>query len=315
MAKIRRDQYDINKKLDEKYGHQKKEYYIVETRNNLQKLAVTDPYAAIPLFEDYIQEYPGDYKALAAYISLLITVNKLDEAELIYKEVLHNYLNDDVILRIDREKNYKTKKDLLFHRIRILSYNRKYYEAYILMKKHLNDFSDVLSDRTSYILFYLKYKAGFIPKEEINKTSYIINQTVEYSEEAFLDHARRHVVGNEEYWDEDEEVGVLFYEDFPLERVYEEIKKLIPSDNRLCKGITENQYYFKYDNCGILEKGRADYFCVITFEGTGDCITMYPVKDIGNVPYVDLNYLNKENSKPLTKRLSRVDMFNMKYNM
>ena len=58
---------------------------------------------------------------------------------------------------------------------------------------------------------------------------------------------------------------LLFSSDFPIDKVVEEVKKYIPSNKRLCEGVFEDHYIFKYDMCGRVNQKPEDYFKVICF--------------------------------------------------
>ena len=103
----------------------------------------------------------------------------------------------------------------------------------------------------------------------------------------------------------------MFVSGFEIDRVLEEIKKYIPSDKRIYSGFYQDTYVFKYDFSGKDNNKATDYFKVICFHNTSDIITICPSLYCENLPYVDLNYMEKE--KPKQKTLSQIDKFNQRY--
>lgn len=109
----------------------------------------------------------------------------------------------------------------------------------------------------------------------------------------------------------------LFTPNTDVLKITEEIKKYLLSDKRIYPDFIDDVYIFKYDNCGTVNQKSVNYFKVICFHNTKNIITMCPVNDNLNIPYIDLNYLNQENiqeqSNPKVKRLSQIEKFNQRY--
>ena len=145
-----------------------------------------------------------------------------------------------------------------------------------------------------------------------DENSYLFSQIVKYDETDFLDHIKKHMQGEEDITEKD--CCTIFGQDFPMDKIIQEIKKYIPSDKKLLLGFYDNIYYFKYDSCGRVDNKNVDYFKVVCFNGTDNFITMHPVIINENLPYQDLNYLVNEDNFSKVKRMSQIDKFNKKFN-
>ena len=88
----------------------------------------------------------------------------------------------------------------------------------------------------------------------------------------------------------------------------------MPSDKRLFAGTYDDTYIFKYDNCGRDNNKSVDFFRVVCFHDTNEIITLCPASECECLPYVDLNYLIRDNEIPKVKRLSQTEKFKQRYN-
>ena len=84
---------------------------------------------------------------------------------------------------------------------------------------------------------------------------------------------------------------------------------------RICLGLYDDMYVFKYDSCGKDNYKIVNYFKVICFEGTSQIITMYPASDCEKLPYIDLNYMKTKEDTPKIKVLTQREKFNTRYNL
>lgn len=287
----------------------KKTYYDKWQFEQAVNLSDNNPQEAKLRFENYLENYPKDYSARIYYSFVLSKLGYFNEAEEIINEAefLFNNNNDSRHRQIN-EKAFE--KLIIQSRLRSLSYQENYKELYKYFKNHIEEIKEMDFD-LGRTLFYCKKKLGKLDLNRREGNSYIFRQTVEYKESDFLEHIKKHM---EEY-----NINIpnpndcVFYKEFPLNKVLEEIKKNIPSEKRLFPGDYDNLYIFKYDRCGKIKEKPVNYIKVICFHDTTDIITMYPADDCENLPYTDLNYLNEEITNPKVKRLSQIDKFNQRY--
>lgn len=268
-----------------------------------------DPYRCLELYENYFNSYPDDFRLYAYYISTLISVSQLDKAEEHLNKLEHIYNTHSFYEREPEKRRYLTTH-LCLDRIKLYMYQNRIEE---LLDFYYNNYQVVkfLSDDVK--LYFDKLRGKDIPKRK-SDSPYCIRQVTEYQESDFLDHIKKHLA---DYNMNTKEISKAFFApDFPIEKVITEIKKYIPSDKKVLFGYIENTYVFKYDGCGRDDDKLVDYFKVITFHNTANCITMYPSKNCSNLPCVDLNYLhekNEEEENAKVKKLSQIDKFNRKY--
>lgn len=252
--------------------------------------------------EEYLELYPKDYLVYSHYASVLIMLGLLNEAE----EIL-NY--GEILIKKENTINLGNKKSSLEHgifitKLKLLSYQGKYDELYELLDKN----KDYISDRNlNAITFYSKKKKGILKKDKSNIKTYLFRQIVDYSEEEFFEHLKKH----KKY--SDNSISI-FNESFPLEQALEEIKKYLLTDKRLYIDFFLDLYIFKYDACGKKNNITTNYFKVYCLHDTTDIITMYPALECQNLPYnIDLNYLLLNDCKAKVKRRSQIDKFNERY--
>ena len=163
-------------------------------------------------------------------------------------------------------------------------------------------------DATRFFYKKLSNKLN-ISRDQLN--SYLYRQIYEYRESEFMEHISKHMADYNQNIDNPN--TSIFVPEFPINEIISEIKKHIPSNKRLLPGFIDDAYYFKYDECGRSNNKIVNYFRVVCFHDTQNFITMYPITDCKDLPYIDLNYLKKDD-KPIVKRKSRIELFNQKYN-
>ena len=285
---------------------EKKLYFNKFEFNKIQELSKKDPLLAIELYKDYLIKYPSDYSARTYFASLLIAVGQFNKAE----EVLNNL--EAIIC-----KNPSYAKD---EKVDILKHNLKLSWLKLLLysdrKKELLDYYYQNREEFDYlggeVTFYFRKLAGKTSNCVREFNAYMFRQIIEYREEDFKDHIKKHLA---DFNENDRSISVSYFScDFPVDQIIEEVKKYIPSDKKLCLGFIENTYVFKYDECGRDKNRLVDYFKVITFNNNCDFITMCPSQDCECLPFIDLNYLKEKEDKDVkVKRLSQIDKFNRRY--
>ena len=274
---------------------------------NIKKNYDVDPYFTIEMLEQYFLEYPKDLYAYSMYINLLINVGYFDKALKVFENVWANLQYGK-----DEYKKESIKRSLIFYKIRILMYSKKYQEAYDL----LNDNYELLKEDNYFTLYsiisFCRKKLGKNIKDEYD--DYHLKQICDYSEKRFLEHINKHKMQNDDDIIFNDIKNSKFYSDFPIEKVIYELKKFIPGNKRMYKGFFDYIYYFRYNSCGKNGGIETDYFEVITYGNSNDYITMYPVLGVEKLPINDINYLKEDKTNSLKKRLTQIEKFNRKYN-
>jgi len=282
-------------------------YFDIFEFQQIIKLMDMNPYTSLELYEQYLNKYPNDYSAYLLYCSNLIILGKLEEAEKIYNYFEKKYENDKSLEGTEKSKIIRQNR--VFTKIKLLSYQGKYEELYQFC---VNNINIVREDKMNDALFYAKKMTNRLDPNRRDENSYLFSQIVRYEEKDFLEHIKKHIQKEDEK--AEKECSTIFRQDFPVEKVIQEIKKYIPSDNKLLLGFYDNVYYFKYDGCGRVDNKIVDYIKVVCFNGTKDFITMCPVTGNKTLPYEDLNYLDNEDDFSKVKRMSQIDKFNKKFN-
>jgi len=276
--------------------------------SNAVSIAKNDPIEALARYEEYSKKYPKDYTAYPYYASTLITLGKFKEAEKLLNYSM-NLAYEDTKFCEDAKKIKFFNHSILYVKFRLLIYLGKYDDVLKIYEDNHDETKDM--DLNS-IDFFCRIRAGKTKGERNNFNTYLFKQVVEYREEDFLEHIKKHL---DEYNIDVEEPNLnVFVANFPIYDVINEIKKYIPSKRRICSGFYEDTYVFKYDGCGRDNNKLSDYFKVICFHDTSNFITIIPVFDCQNLPYTDLNYMVKEDINVKVKRKSQIDKFRDRYN-
>lgn len=286
----------------------KNKYYDTWRFRGIVEIMQTAPFEAVQRFEKYIIEFPLDYSIYPYYVSSLITIGQFDKAEEVYNNVVEAMQNNRKWMHYlkkyeSREKVEHLTKNFLLSKIRLLSNQEKYEELNSLLEKH-KDLVEALEINS--VVFLTKCRSGVLEGVTRDKPTYLFRQIVEYGEEDFLDHIRKHL-----YEFCDDEFGAVFCKDFPITEVLIEIKKHMIPENAIYY-IYDNTYYFKYDGCGKNNGESCNYFKVVCFHNTQNIITIFPVNDCYQLPVIDLNYMKIDEKSPVRK-LSRIDKFNKRY--
>ena len=286
----------------------KRKYFNSYEYDRICKLTHTDIIGAKEAFEDYLIRYKEDLSAYSKYANILLSLGELDKAESIldlidYKMYkAQHYKEDD-----EKTKGFRTY--LIHLRAKLYVYQNKIEEALELMHTKKEAFKDT----KSFIYFYLRSLIEDVDKTNRDKNAYMYRQIIEYKEEDFIDHIKKHEA---DFNENDKEISpVYFAPDFPLETAIEEVKKNLKRENAINSGFVSNIYTFKYDACGRESDKIADYFHAVTLRDTKNLISMYPQLVVDTRNYVDLNYLKDKEETPKVKRISQIDKFNRRYNM
>ncbi len=256
-----------------------------------------EPFSTINNLEQYIDMYPEDVVAYIYYSQVLIDINDFELAEKVLKYIDDNYPNEN-------------DARILFNKFRILCLKEQYEEAKLFYDQYKYELFAIDPKVDLFEVVY-KTKTENNLKREDMPNRYLYNQLIEYKEEDFLDHIKKHLADYN--MDLEYPNPVIFSPDFPLEVVLKEIKNIIPNDIGTNFSFYNNFYVFKYDNAGRINNKAVNYFRVITLNGTNKLITMYPLECGENLPYIDLNYLNSIYQKPRVKVRNRIDEFHNRY--
>lgn len=286
----------------------KKQYFNKFEFKKALSIYQTDPIEAKNKFEEYLKKYPEDYCTYTYYIGVLIELGKFDEAEKVLNYTVKK-VNDDSNFLKQKTKLKLFQDNIFYCKLRLLSYNEKYYELYKVCTNNYNLISQMSLES---IDFYAKVKNNMINEDFRESVSYGLKQMIKYEESDFLEHVKKHLPDC--IYDVDNPNKNLFMSDFPLEKVINETKKYIPSNKCLFPGFYENIYVFKYTCCGKDNNKTVNFFKVICYHNTQNYITMVPCADCENLPYVDLDYLINTNDIPKVKTLSQIEKFNKRYN-
>ena len=289
----------------------KKEYFNKVLCSKLVRLVPVDLLGAKTGFEQYLELYPKDYYAKVVYASVLITLHQFDLAEQIIEEVESGFSKDCHLIR-NTQRQVENAKDVVFCKVRLLSYAGKIEELYKFVFFHKQKLVDL--NMYEFLLFYCRNKLGISDVKREDENSYLFRQIIEYREEDMVDHIKDHLA----YYNPTMEKPDpnVFVPDFPISSVIEEVKKIIPNEKKLCCGIIDDIYVFKYDFCGRDNNRITNYFKVVCFHDTCNIITIFPIYGVEKLPYIDLNYLVCHEDVPAkTKVLSQRDKFNRRYGL
>lgn len=283
-------------------------FFDYKSSRNIEKLLEIDPYRAIELYEQYLEHYPQDYSSQERYLSILIKVGYYQKAFEVLRH-LEVMVYDGKLRNVKNGRNkYVLMKNIVYAKLRLLVHTGRYNEAYEYITKNVELVNMHNLENIPALIFFLKTRLGIINQTKEDQKCYLFSQLAEYNEQAFIEHAKRHIDG----YSDEEGITAYFHANFPLEQVFEEVKKHYSIDKRISKGINTDEYYFKYDECGYQDGVLCNYFVVITLANNPHYITMYPEPDVYKYPYIDLNYM-KEETKPRVRKLSQIEKFNQRY--
>lgn len=271
------------------------------------ELITVNPEKAEVLYREYIEKYPLDSCAYGDYAYVLMILRKFDEAENILN-IAKNLFTDEICMRLDPEDRQKLNNRLIFDSLKLLSFQERYEELYNYCVENAQKIDEL---NLGSIAFFSKIRSGRPAGRHREEYSYRSRQIIEYREEEFLEHVKKHLVDYN--LESDDNDNATFVQGFPLDKVFSEVKKYIPSDKGLCIGFCDNKYFFRYDNCGRVKNKLVNYFIVVCLHNSSDFITMYPVEGAEELPNVDLNYLVEEKQDVKARKLSQIDKFYQRY--
>lgn len=279
--------------------HNPSEYDYYEFQRILEYRKNNPIEAQIKLY-NYINKYPKDYIAYPFYASALIITEQYEEAKKIidYSEILLSKVKD-------KNKKIQLYESTVLAKFKYLYYQGQYEELYQLCIQNY----DLIKTKNLISLYLSCLKKLNLPIGEIDDNMYLLNQAADYSEDRFYENLKKFL--DTECDDIEKNTIRIFSSTFPHKQIIEEIKKIIPSKERICPGFYEDIYTFKYDECGRVNNKSVDYFKIVCFHDTQEIITMVPIDNPGNLPIIDLNYLQQK--KPVVKILSQIDKFNRRY--
>ena len=282
-------------------------YYDGELSKKINESFQNNAVLSEKMYKDYIELYKKDYSMKVQYVNNLIVLGKLDKASTLLEVVEEEYLSDN---------NYiGSKKDidlflnlLVVTKLKLYIYTKRYEEAYELMNEKPGSLRTVLGDYLAVELF-LQKKLGLETREHI-PNYYLYNQIIDYNYDKFIETTKK-LHG----FDTHSEGSSYFDSTFPIEKIAEEIKNFTPNNRRMNNGIIDNHYYFKYNKCGYNADELTDYFALLTYDDSRDFLIMFPTKEKERYPYIDLNYLRRDNLPPhkRVRRVSQMEKFKNRY--
>ena len=257
-----------------------------------------DPLRSKIKFEEYLKRYPKHYSAYPTYISNLIILGKLEEAERVLNYFEKLYKSDESYV----QKKYFVElleRDIFRVKLKLLAYKEKYEEMYDVYRKSRHKFGDETMNIARFYCQKMIGKNSFVQNDD----PYIFKQIACYKHSAFKDHIQKHLMSSSEDYGQDGES--VFAYGFPIDKVINEVKRKIPSDKKFFFGFYEDVYIFKYDRCGVCNGKVINYFKVVCFHNTKNIITMFPTDQYYDIPYTDLNYMVKKDANSFNKQIEK----------
>lgn len=247
--------------------------------------------------EKYISKYKDDCVAYTFYLKILIDKMKIKEAKKLIEFIETKYPNFEYI-------------DFAICKVRYYMFIGEYEHAKAIYDKYKDKIVAMYPNDSIFEIVYAKLTSKEMPIEAKNH-NYFASQINDYSYDKFLKHIERHLANYN--MDKKNPNPAVFSCDFPLERVLEEIKALIPNEERMFYNYFDDYYVFKFDEAGRVDYESVNYIRVIAIHDTNQILTMYPMISGSALPYIDINYLKEENEKPKVRRLSMTEKFYKKY--
>ncbi|MBE6160982.1 MAG: hypothetical protein E7158_02000 [Firmicutes bacterium] len=247
---------------------------INKNESNLQSIIKNyeiDPYMTLLFLEDYIEKNRNDENALLSYISLLITVGRFEDALYCIKSI-----EDSLSL------TNNIYKHIVYLKLKVMMYMGDYERALDIIDNAYKFLQSMIND-IGYYKVYCEQRV-YKNKDKNEYDNYIVKQFIDYSFADFIMYCKNLYCKKSE---------IEFFDCESMKILLVEINKLLPNKECLHKGFIEDNYYFKYDNCAIVNGVSVDYFTVITLHESANILMMYPQEKIYNLPYTDLNYLRE----------------------
>lgn len=281
-------------------------YWNSVERKKIDVLRHFNPEKALQLYELYLERYPNDYETKIFYATTLMILREFDLAHEILQEVKDSYLLNKKITK-DSDTRKILDKWMFAAEAKYLYYRYKFKELH----EHLKNTPEELKSELDIPRFYCDLKLGYITKEDISYLrSYTKKQIYSYSEEEFKNHLSKHLYENNIDIPEEEKCDKIFAEDFPTDKVLEEVKKTLDIDNSLCCGGYNDIYIYRYDSCGKDHGITQNFFRVVCLHNSYKIIAMSPAAGYENTRHIDLNYLREDEN---VERKSQIDKFYKRY--
>ena len=248
---------------------------INKSTTNLQTIIKnheTDPYMTLILLEEYIKNNKNDDNATLLYISLLITVGRFEDALYCIRSIEDNLSLTNNIY-----------KHIVYLKLKVMMYMGDYERALDIIDNAYKFLKSMIND-IDYYKVYCEQRV-YKNKDKNEYDNYIVKQFIDYSFANFIMYCKNLYCKKSE---------IEFFDCESMKTLLVEINKILPNKECLHKGFIEDNYYFKYDNCAIINGVSVNYFTAITLHNSPNILMMYPQEDIYNLPYTDLNYLRKK---------------------
>ncbi len=248
-------------------------------------------------FESYLTDFPYDAYAINEYLSLCVKLNQLARME--------PYMNGDEL-----HTRYTDEKDrLLFKHVKLkyYSYMHMFENCYTL----LNEIKDIPKTPIAgfyqvNLNFYLRFKLGLLKASEYQTKTYLFQQIIDYDIERAANHIQKHIASIEKG-------NGTFIRSIHLADFLEQIQKKLPNEKHFNTLYFSNKYCFKSSNLGYIDGDYINLSEVITLDDTNQIITMYPLKNIDNIPVIDISAPILEGEPNKIKRKSQIEKFNERY--
>lgn len=298
------------KRNDNKNKYQDKQYFDSYEFNKTRKLGYFYAMDIKEQYDDYFFKYPRDYTSYPYYASFLMKYGYLDEALSVLDYGYNLSRGDHKFMRSYDKVKYLDKYYYLY-KLKIMIYKENYMEALNIYYDHYEILKESITESNA-IIMYCKKKVGEVIPDRKDGKSYLYRQVIEYQESDFLDHIKKHLANDA--INMENASSSIFVPEFPINDVFNEIKKYIPSKNCLYPGGIEDAYIFKYNECGRDKYRLTNYFKVFCFHNSKEFITMTPsVVNEKVFPCIDLNYLKNDKDDSSYIKSSQIDKFLNKY--
>lgn len=258
-----------------------------------EKTKQNKTHQAISMYEQYLKQYPNDVRAWAYYIDSLIRIGLFDKAE---------YAVDDA--KIKRYSNKLDQKCLIIEKIKLLCYKGDYEKVLdiIYKNKNLQIDQDIM---IKYIMAYINTQLNIPLDTKDEQDTYMYSQIVNYDQTLFMNE-------NKMYTD-NQENEVRFNPSFSLSDFCSKITDYFTPEKRMYLNGYDNQYFFKYPNCGVVKGKQANYIKVLTIDNTENIFRVTPTTNVGTLPIIELEEQPENGIKKKIIIPSQIDKFNKRY--
>ena len=113
-----------------------KNHYDTWQFNQAQGLKEISPEESIEKFEEYLKQYKNDYSAYGYYASNLINVGRIKDAEKVIDWLEKAAKADQNFVTNQPQKMKSVVFSILYNRLRIYSYQKKYKQLYELLNRY-----------------------------------------------------------------------------------------------------------------------------------------------------------------------------------